>query len=371
MGQDVQQYIMRILFDHTIFVTQRYGGISRYYSELIPRVAPKAAVELFMGLYVNQYGLNRQRSSMARFAGCRRPFISKTHRPAMFLSDQWFRLFTRRSRADIYHTTFESMLWPDFRGRRVITFHDLTPEKFPQFFHTSIASLEHKRRLARLADGIICVSENTRRDVIELLNVPPEKTCVVYHGNCLNVQVTEPRAVVEPYLLYVGMRRGYKNFIRLVEAYASDPRIHREFSLICFGGGSLTPDEVQRIQSLGVAGRVRQFGGPDTLLANLYTHATAFIYPSLYEGFGIPLLEAMHYNCPIIASNASCFPEIAGDAAVYFDPNNAGELASVIQEVIAGDHIRAQLQIRSAERGHHFSWDKCAQETCDFYSDIA
>ncbi|MFA7235536.1 MAG: glycosyltransferase family 1 protein [Phycisphaeraceae bacterium] len=358
---------MRILFDHSAFVEWRYGGVSRYFSELIPRVAQKTPVELFMGLHINRYGLDRHRQAMARFAGCRRPFIRKTHRAAMFLSNQWFQRFTRRSHADIYHTTYEAMLWPDFRGRRVITIHDLTPEKFPQFFACSSASLAHKRTLAQRADGIICVSENTRRDVIELLNVPPEKTCVVYHGNCLNMQVTEPRAVVEPYLLYVGMRRGYKNFIRLVEAYASDPRIHREFSLICFGGGSLTPDEVQRIQSLGVAGRIRQFGGPDTLLANLYTHATAFIYPSLYEGFGIPLLEAMHYNCPIIASRASCFPEIAGDAAVYFDPDNTDDIVRQIVTVIGDGPKRAEMVEMGRIQGTKYSWDRCAAETVNYY----
>ena len=358
---------MRILFDHTIFVAQRYGGVSRYYSQLVPRIAQEFPVELFMGLHVNQYGLNRHRASMARFAGCRRPFIRKTHRAAMFLSNQWFRHFTRRSRADIYHTTYESILWPDFHGRRVITIHDMTPEKFPQYFANATVSLARKRELAQIADGIICVSENTRRDVVELLNVPPEKTCVVYHGNCLNVQVTEPRAVAEPYLLYVGMRRGYKNFSRLIEAFASIPSLHREHLLICFGGGPLTADEREKLQASGITSRVRRLSGPDTLLANLYTHTAAFIYPSLYEGFGIPLLEAMHYHCPIIASNTSCFPEIAGDAAAYFDPNNIEDIADRIVTLVTHTQKRAEMVAAGIKQGARYSWNRCAEKTLRYY----
>ena len=123
----------------------------------------------------------------------------------------------------------------------------------------------------------------------------------------------------------MGNRGGYKNFSTLLQAYGNSP-ILREFELIAFGGHPLLPDEKNQITQLGITDKVRFTSGSDQELAARYRAATAFIFPSTYEGFGLPPLEAMSHGCPVVCSNGGSIPEVVGDAGVYFDPNSAEEL---------------------------------------------
>src|SRR6185437_13738837 len=299
---------MRILYDHSIFVLQRYGGISRYFAELIPRVAliPGTEVSAWMGLYINNYKLPDARHRLARFGGMRRPALRGTHRPALAISNWLFRRFARKVDAQIYHATFHTALMPDFDGKRIITIHDLIDERM----HPSgiPSPCPQRQSLLDAADGIICVSANTREDLREIYRVDDSKIRVIHHGNSLTAPVHGPRLCREDYILYVGQRWGYKNFDLLLEAYAASS-ISRDFRLVCFGGGTLSSAEHGALQKFGLAGRVDVISGPDESLANYYANATLFVYPSKYEGFGMPLLEAMHYGCPILAAGNSSIPE--------------------------------------------------------------
>ena len=229
-----------------------------------------------------------------------------------------------------------------------------------------------KRAAVNRADHIICISETTQRDLVRLYGIDPARTSVVYLGHSLTVEADAAKVQSggrRPSLLYVGYRGGYKNFMTLLQAYGSSP-ILREFELIAFGGHPLLRDEQNEIRRLGITDRVRFESGSDRELAAHYQAATAFIYPSKYEGFGIPPLEAMSHGCPVVCSNAGAIPEVVGDAGLYFDPNNPEELRTELERVVTTEALQADLRARGNERIAMFSWDKCAAETARIYREI-
>jgi glycosyltransferase involved in cell wall biosynthesis len=275
---------------------------------------------------------------------------------------------------DIVHETYFSFcrLGPQ-RVRRVITIHDMIHEKFASSFSPADKTARYKALAADRADHVICVSESTRRDAIEILGLPPEKTSVIYHGFDLmkanGASADEPLLPTkEPFLLYVGHRGGYKNFHRLLEAYGSSPQLKAGYKLVCFGGDTFQADELKVMQTLGLdSGQVMQLGGSDQLLAKLYERASAFIYPSLYEGFGIPPLEAMSHNCPVVCSNTSSIPEVVGDGGEYFDPASTESMCAAIERVVMSDSRQKILIAKGRARLQRFSWDRFAIETLDIY----
>ena len=163
------------------------------------------------------------------------------------------------------------------------------------------------------ADHVICISENTRSDLLKIWDCDPSKVSVVHLGfdsfAARNKQVKAlNKNISRDYILFVGARKGHKNFERLLEAYSSKKSLSDNFSLICFGGGSFCDDEEKKLKNLGIANKVIQMNGSDELLASLYQNADLFVYPSLYEGFGIPPLEAMSAGCPVAAARTSRYP---------------------------------------------------------------
>ena len=220
---------------------------------------------------------------------------------------------------------------------------------------------------------IICISENTRKDLLEIIDVDPQKVSVVHLGYSLSIPASKKmeKIIQHPYLLYVGKRGGYKNFERLLNAYADSNRLKKDFCLVCFGGGDFISEELDYINHLGISkDRILYCSGDDTLLAKFYFHASAFVYPSLYEGFGIPLLEAMSFSCPVICSNISSIPEVAGDAAEYFDPYSVENIMDAIENVVYSDHKRNHLIPLGLKRIEEFSWEKCAIKTKSIYSSL-
>jgi glycosyltransferase involved in cell wall biosynthesis len=362
---------LRVAYDHTIFNVQLHGGISRYFAELIPRVAAYDGVEacVHMGLYINQYGLERHRGLMYRMKGMRRPNWRRGNTAALRVGNWMFARFAAKCKPSIYHATFYTELAPRLSAARVITVHDFIHERV---LSVPSASMPGLKSSILNAAGLICVSENTKRDLIEFLGVDESKIRVVYHGNSLQGVVGGPRPVAEPYLLFVGGRYGYKGFFTLLKVFAASARLRSDFRLVAGGGGPLTPAELEQIESLGIADRIIQLPSlSDEALASVYAHAAAMVYPSLYEGFGLPLLEAMSQGCPVISSNTSCLPEVGGDAAVYFDPHNADELKQKLESVVYDTALCDALREKGRKRGGQFSWDRCARETLAFYQDLA
>jgi glycosyltransferase involved in cell wall biosynthesis len=171
-----------------------------------------------------------------------------------------------------------------------------------------------------------------------------------------------------PYLLYVGLRAGYKNFNRFIHAVASSKQLKDSFDIVAFGGGTFSDVELAAFRELSFkANQVRQIDGDDNCLASYYTHASALVYPSVYEGFGLPPLEAMAYRCPVVSSHASVLPEIINDAAEFFDPLNIEAMATAIERVVLSSVRTQALVDRGLERSQQFTWQKCVQKHMDLY----
>lgn len=364
---------LSILYDHQIFSLQRYGGVSRYFYELISRFSalPDIDVSLFQGLHINEYGVERHRDRLRHFWGHRRPAIPKTHFLFRAVNHMLFPGMTRKWDATLYHATYYTNLYGSFTGKRIITVHDMIHERYPAFVSARDTSARDKKIAVARADGIICVSESTKRDLMLLLKVPESKIRVIYHANSLVAIATSPPLISRPYILYVGQRHTYKNFSLLLSVYAKAERINAHVDLVCFGGGPFTGRELQVIASHGLESKVSWQSGPDVTLANLYAHAAAFVCPSLYEGFGIPPLEAMHYGCPVLASDTSSLPEVVGDAGLYFSPTDENSLLTQLDRILSDSDLRLQLIGRGHIRDQQFSWNTTAAETLRFYRELA
>jgi glycosyltransferase involved in cell wall biosynthesis len=175
-----------------------------------------------------------------------------------------------------------------------------------------------------------------------------------------------------PYFLYVGLRGSYKNFDNALKAYASRGLLRKNFDLIAFGADEFSVKDSESIRSLGLThSQVRRLSGDDVLLGRLYGNATALIYPSLYEGFGIPPLEAMSYGCPVLCGNTSSIPEVVGEAGLYFDSANIDSIADAMERIATGPKLRSDLVALGRERVKQFSWDRCAARTLEVYRELA
>ena len=363
---------MKIAFDHQIFGWQEYGGISRYFYELAVALSGKFAqdVSVISPIYVNRY--LRNAPSNLKVSGISVPRLPRTGRIFRAMNSLLARLLMRFLHPDIVHETYYSSTRIAPRNTKVVvTVFDMIHEKFSEHFSPADPTSREKALAVKRADHVICISEQTRQDLIQILGVDPAKTSVVYLGFTLtegdnpeNAQLVLQR----PFLLFVGSRSGYKNFERLLQAHAASVSLKRDFDLICFGGGSFTQTEKQLIQSLGFGkNSVRQISGDDTILASYYREARAFVYPSLYEGFGIPPLEAMSFDCPVVCSGVSSIPEVVGDAGEMFDPYSVESMSNAIERVVNSEGLREELIARGRERIKLFSWERCAQETMNIY----
>lgn len=362
---------MRILYDHQAFSRQKYGGVSRYIYELASRVPIISGdeSEVFAPLF-SSYLL---KSFLNRSSGICLPKF-RGSAVSLDMINAWMGklLVAARKDVDIFHETYyTSRSYCPPAAKRIVTVHDMIHELFPESFSKLDRTTQNKRRAVLRADHVICNSESTRRDLLQFIDIPPEKTSVIHLGHSLsNVDEKNPvkGSLSKPYLLYVGNRGEYKNFNRLLRAYAQSGTLNNNFSLVCFGGGKATPDEKKEIAMLGVQEKILFTAGPDAALAHCYVNASAFIYPSLYEGFGIPPLEAMSYRCPVVCSNTSSIPEVVADAAEFFHPHSCEDITSAIERVVGSTERTEQLICNGLARIQHFTWDRCAKATLRQYA---
>ena len=362
---------MRIVFDYQIFSRQEYGGVSRYIYELARELANRLGqdVNIVSPLYSNEY-LKKAPHDLNIWG------IPIFHLPRMAhyvqnANSLLSKPILKFVKPDIVHETYYSYSRTAPKNSKVIlTVYDMIHEKYPESFSSSDATRYKKSAALARADHVICISKQTQRDLIELTDIEPEKTSVIHLGFTLTNKNTRKSEPIQgkPYLLYVGNRSRHKNFAGFLRAVAVSPNLQNSYRIICFGGGPLTSQEKALISKLGFHKRdVCQLSGSDKVLAGLYQNATALIYPSLYEGFGIPPLEAMSFNCPVACSNYGSIPEVVGDAGAYFDPGNIEDMAETIEQLVTEDLLRKQLIVKGQERIKFFSWERCAAETLEVY----
>jgi glycosyltransferase involved in cell wall biosynthesis len=363
--------MIKVAYDNQVFSWQEYGGISRYFYELARRVSAiegfKAAV--LAPIYINRYLKN----GGARVWGVRVPIVRKTDRMVglanRLITPSLFTLF----KPNVVHETYYRAMKPAYAGApTVVTVYDMIHEKYKSQFHDGDQTTVAKRAAVARADRVICISESTRSDLISLFGTAPEKIKMIHLGFSFSARSERVHtlALPKPFFLYVGQRTGYKNFIKLLSAYAGSRSLRTDFDLICFGGGPFSAEERRVMSTAGLdSGNVRQLHGDDSLLCDLYRRATAFVYPSLYEGFGIPPLEAMSMGCPVLCSRTSSIPEVVGDAGLYFNPDSVDEMQHAMEQAASSDGLRSQLITLGVQRVKEFSYDRCAAATVTVYRD--
>jgi len=362
---------MRVLYDNEIFLIQKYGGATRYFYELIKRMpALKAEVLLYMGKYINEYGLEEYSDKFSVFSGKKIKHVPRTKLISIMIQKPLFERFAGKQNFDLLHQTYYADINVKKKFKRIITIHDFTHEKLSSNFSSLDKTAELKKLAVEKSDGIICVSESTKNDLLERYDTKGKRIKVIYHGNSLKYDVTEEPVIADKYLLYVGDRRSYKNFGVVVKLFGMNETLKNDYKLVCCGGGKFTNDELETMAASGVLNNFVQTEARDSKIANLYFYAKAFIYPSKYEGFGIPMIEAMYNGCPVVASNVSSLPEVGGSAALYFNPDSAEELNEKINILLEDGEFVKNLKSSGKDREKMFSWDKCADETFKFYEEV-
>jgi glycosyltransferase involved in cell wall biosynthesis len=360
---------MIIAYDGHIFRWQRFGGISRYFSELITRL-PSDLTPLVIGADATS-ALPLTPKLRLSHRGIIRP-----RRISQCLKRAWWTHVTLRS-ASIFHPTYyhlaSGLRLSDFRLPIVVTVHDFAHASYSGLMDDIDDTVRYQSAAIERADHIICVSHFTKTDLLTRFPRVESKVSVIYHGASLSTQLSPSISpLIEPTtFLYVGGRGGYKNFAFLLRAFSKAAQTNTAIRLH-IAGRRLTEDERWGIYFCGLSGRVTVSEFPDEIqLAALYRTSVALLYPSFHEGFGIPALEAMACGTIPITSNRTSLPEVVGDAGIMLDPTDERAWADSILAVAEGGMRRTELLARGRRRAASFSWDACAQKHATIYRHLA
>jgi len=365
---------MKILYDHQIFTVQKYGGISRYFYELMKVFHHEKEISISIPLQLsnNHYISDKHLIPHANF------FPLKEFRGKYRLMMQWNKIAMikeiKKQDFDVFHPTYYDPYFLEYIGQKpfVLTVYDMIHEKFHTFFPKKDRTTYHKKLLAEKASRIIAISHSTKKDLIEIFGIAESKIDVVYLGNSMFPKSNSDRVINLPqkYILFVGSRDGYKNFDRFLRSVASLLLRDKELYVVCAGSGAFKALELKQMEDLNIASQLIQYDVNDDTLASLYQNAQLFVFPSLYEGFGIPVLESFACACPLVCSNTSSLPEIAGEGACYFDPYSETSMQSAIFKVLNDKTLRDQLVLNGRERLKNFSWKETAMQTQKIYENI-
>jgi len=368
---------MKVLYDHQTFTLQNYGGISRYFAELLNYFRSTGSAECDVSLvcsnnyYILDYNIFKpgylSRMMSSRFSKQTQYSINKVNsRMALF-----------KGSYDIFHPTYYDPYFLKYIKNKpyVLTIHDMIHELYPEAFANRIA--EYKKTLASHATKIISISENTKKDILQFYDIDEKKIEVIHHGSSISIAKTNLLCVndlnlrlPERFILFVGDRGLYKNFLTLIESIASILRNDDSLFLVCAGSSNFSNFELDYFNKLAIKHKIIHIVINDCTLAQLYRKALAFVFPSLYEGFGLPILESFSCGCPVALSNTSSFPEVAKDAAIYFDPRIESSIEEAIIKIIYNEELRKILRHKGYETLKDFSWEKTAEKTLSLYEDI-
>lgn len=364
---------MKVLYDSQIFNAQQYGGISRYYTNLAKELHLIEGItsSILAPTYINNY--LPQVLEYDRIYGIKSKF--KWQSLSRVFSHMACHVAIPLIKPDIIHKTYYyPERYPLSSGRSILTVYDMIHELYPENFSTSDNTSKYKYEAVMKADHVICISENTRSDLLRIWDCDPAKVSVVHLGfdsfQDISYGKHENHHVNQfgDYILFVGSRAGHKNFLRLLKAFANTYEIKRNFHLVCLGGGTFNETEIELIKKLGLDQRVCQLEGDDNTLGVFYRGASLFVYPSTYEGFGIPPLEAMSAGCPVAAARISSIPEVCGSAVDYFDPHSIDDIKLSLERVLGDSEYKKNLSSMGLKQSGNFSWKKCAVETLEKYA---
>ena len=366
---------IRVGFDDQIFVAQTRGGISKYFVEIIQRlpdygVEPVVVTRGTRNRHLAESNLIRELPSDGRTKGIVRGIIWRV--------TGWFStsLPTKPLHLDLMHHTFTMGPYLSrWRGKRVVTIFDMTPELFPSYFKLGNPHFA-KRRYCEVSDAVISISQSTTEDMLRFYGgYLKEKTVQIPFGVSesflAKIGKDEPLGFTLPsrYLLYVGVRRGYKRFDLALSAFVTIAQSDADIFLVVVGGGAFSSAESASIAATGLASRVRWLAPSDNEIREVYRRAEVFLFPSEYEGFGLPTLEALASGAPTVLADASCSREVGGNVALYFAPGDVEDLVQKTREAMTNKIKKRTLELGPA-RARTFTWDRVAKMTAALYRDV-
>ena len=353
---------MNILYDYQVLLN-KVSGASRAFCE-VARILKQEGNEVrFSYKYSENLFLKEIFSEY-------RPFFPNIHfkgknQIRKFIEERYSLRNIRKNNFDILHTTGEGLYFESVLKKPLIsTIHDMIPE----YYLKNSPRLINRKRIIETADRIVCVSENTKKELLQYYTfADPSKIDVIYHGiNQIDIKYNENHW--GEYILFVGVRNGYKNFLFTLEALIPLFKKHKTLKMICTGA-PFNKEEQIFIHKNHIESQIINIGFVDNnILFTLYHYAQLFIFPSLYEGFGIPILEAFVNQCPACISNASCFPEIADTAAAYFNPKEKDSILNCVTKVIEDSTYANALRIKGAKRVQLFTWEHSAHKMLTCYN---
>jgi glycosyltransferase involved in cell wall biosynthesis len=383
---------MKILYDPQIFIKKEYGGISRYFFELFMKFYYNEDIEINLPLaYSNNYYLKN-----APFIKCRslvtpvrlkdkNKFLRGILMPVKIVSKMIFKYQNsinsiklqealKKQDFDICHLTYYNTSTIKLLTKKpfVITVYDMIYELFPDCFPDNPIAVI-KKELIKKANKIIAISNNTKQDLIKIHEVQEAKIEVI-HLACSfqrrKIEEGQGNLLPNEYILFVGERKWYKNFVPFIKSIAPLLKKYKNLNIICAGSKAFNKDEKKLFEKLNLSKKIYHYSASDDFLYELYKNAIVFVFPSLYEGFGIPILEAFSAGCPVACSNSSSFPEVAGDAATFFDPYNEESMCNSIDNLISDKNLRDIMINKGYERLKAFSWQETAERTKKLYMSL-
>lgn len=366
---------MKILYDHQIFSLQKYGGVSKYFCELLKRI-PRELWDTTTLFSQNEY---IKSANLFKYYDI---IPNHNFKGKSLLMNELNKIYSiykiTHDTYDIFHQThFGTYCLSALKNKKLITtFHDMNHTKHAELYGQTRINNPHKieilqKKSIEQANKVIAVSQNTKDDLINLWNIDKEKIVVIHHGIDKNKidNLDSKRIIPNPYILFVGARDGFKNFNRFIQAFSNVSKNNSDLKLICTGF-KFSAEEITKLTTLKIIDKTIQISADEKMMARLYRDAASFIYPSLYEGFGMPILEAMVYGCPVILSNSSSFPEVAGNAGIYFDPFQVDDMVEKIKLLIHSEELRKEKIILGYDQLKLFSWEKSAQEHLNVYNGL-
>ena len=370
---------MKILLDPQIFNQQTYGGISRYYTEVFSIISKKKNVEIVLPLYQsdNAYLKNTDllidNKPLNFFYNILSALRISTRSLRKKKSDQLLNKIFGENSYDLFVPTYYHPYFLDkIHGKPfVLTVYDMIHELMPQYFENDPYNVvEFKSILIKKATKIIAVSNNTKKDILKFYpQIEPDKIEVIYHGSSIKIKPNVKVNLPASYILYVGSRANYKNFRFLVSVMTPLLKANPKLNLVAAGGGEFIDDEMKWIKSLCLEKQIIQKSFKENELGYFYKNAELFVFPSLYEGFGIPVLEAMASGCPIILTKHGSFPEIAGEAGIYFDSNSEEDLKDKIQMLLDNKELRQEFVKKGLEQVKKYNWKDAAEQCLKVYQE--
>ncbi len=369
---------MKIFLDPQIFYTQKFGGISRIFAEFWKSCNEKEDIEIFCplffseNLHLREYNLQPKKFSFL----FDKNYPGKIYVNALLkrINRQKTLYHLRKNNFDLFISTYYNPYFLNKLHNKpfVVTVFDMIHEIFPAYFSGDDPLKKNKKLLCESSSRIVAISASTKKDILNFYPIiPEEKVKVIHLSQSINTKEIVPLEwLPKKYVLFIGKREIYKQFDSLLKAMIPVFETDETIKIVCAGGGAFTDAEMEKIKSLQLSGRIVQRSFYDNELNTIYKNAAVFVFPSEYEGFGIPALEAMICGCPVILSNTSSLPEIAGDAALYFEPNNTNELSAAILKILQDENFTQSLIKKGYEQVKKFSWDKMTNDYLETAKEI-